>query len=87
MFKGRVQDILEARRRRLTAAGKGLPEETELSAFFSPTGLVEPPSEDLLARMLDLPRSERLELAAILAVMAMRAERHRQDVWERILQS
>ncbi len=49
--------------------------EVELSAFFSPAGLDEPPSEVLLAGMLTLPYSDRTELAAVLGMMALEASR------------
>ncbi len=74
-LEGNVYNILEGRKKRLTACGKGLLEELALATFFSLDGRIEPPSEGLLRAMLALPRSDRTELAAILSEMAMRASR------------
>ena len=76
---GKVTDIGEARRRRLTPNGRTLLGTLELASFLSSYG-PEPPSEELLTYMLALPRSDRVELAEITGAMALeigKRTRHR----------
>ena len=65
-----VTDIAEARRRRLTPAGRALLGMWELASFLSPYG-PEPPSQELLEQTLALPPSDRTELAEILGAKAL----------------
>ena len=66
-----VTDIGEARKRRLTPAGRALLGTWEFASFLSPYG-PEPPSEELLGCMLALPPSDRAELAEILGEKALK---------------
>lgn len=75
-MSGTVTEIAEARRRRITPAGRALLGERELASSLSPYG-PEPPSEELLQLMLTLPPSDRAELAKLLGVKAMEAAMRR----------
>ena len=71
---GKVTDIAEARRRRLTPTGRALLGTWELASSLSPYG-PEPPSEELLTCMLTLPPSDRAEMAEILGAKALEIEK------------
>ncbi|MDP9484194.1 MAG: hypothetical protein M3Q49_00075 [Actinomycetota bacterium] len=72
-----IADIGEARRRRLTPAGRALLGTWELANDLSPHR-PEPPSEELLERMLPLPPSDRAELAEIMGAMTLEIRKRSQ---------
>lgn len=75
---GNATDIAEARRRRLTPAGRAPLGMWELASALSPYG-AEAPSEELLQLMLALPPSDRAELAEILGAKALEMARQVRD--------
>ncbi len=69
-----VADIIEARRRRFTPAGRALLAHMELASFLSPYS-PKPPSEELLGQVFVLPPSDRAELAEIVGAKALELEK------------
>jgi hypothetical protein len=66
-----VSCIRDLRRKRLSPAGRALLEEMDAAIRLSQHGGPAPPSEELLERMLELPLSDRRELAEILGKAAI----------------
>ncbi len=75
---GAVTHIGEARRRRLTSAGRALLGMWELASSLSPYG-PEPPSGELMEQMLALPLSDRSELAEIMGAMTLEMEKRARE--------
>ncbi len=73
-MSGNVTGIGEARRGRLTPAGRALLAHMGLASFLSPYG-PKPPSEELLGQVFVLPPSDRAELAEIVGAKALELEK------------